>query len=170
MVEAMYGATKEADYCAEMEDNLTCALNAYLEKYKNSSQHFDMKKCMDMIGSLLSHLRDYARGDRKTTNAFFIEELVACGVARTIKELVDDEQFSAVKLEEIAKSIPKRLGKLLAEQGDTIHERLGCCVCANGIGRQQLIPACVVDIDVSPELQRLTEALKLGNLNKVFAE
>ncbi|MGN7678520.1 MAG: hypothetical protein ACTJLL_02040 [Anaplasma sp.] len=166
LVEAMYSAKREVGYHAEMEDNLMHALNAFLGKGENNGPYFDKKECTDMAGVLLHHLGEFARRDKKATNAVYIEELVACGIARTIQELANGKQVSAAQLWEIAESAPERLGKLLAEQGDMIHERLNYGVLCNDIGKQQLIPACVVDVDVSPKLQRLTEVLKFGDLGE----
>ncbi|MGN7678525.1 MAG: hypothetical protein ACTJLL_02065 [Anaplasma sp.] len=165
MAQAISAATEKVGSNATMEDHLLQTLDLHTKEHEIYNRYPSPDECVKRLNRLLGGLVDNAVRDRKRA-ATHVEELVACGVANTIKGLIKNKRCSATELGKVAELASERIGKLLAEKGDMMHEQLSDTVLCNDIHKRHFIPACVININTSPALKRFSKIFEFGDVKK----
>ncbi|MGN7661155.1 MAG: hypothetical protein ACTJLK_00820 [Anaplasma sp.] len=165
LAQAISLATEKVRSDTTMEDHLLQALDLHMEEHEIYGRYPSLDECVKRVNRLLGGLVDNAVRDQKRS-ATYVEELVACGVANTIGELTKNKICSAVWLGKVAELASERIGKLLAEKGDMMHERLNDIILCNNIHKRHFIPACVININTSPALKRFSKIFESGDVKK----
>ncbi|MGN7678526.1 MAG: hypothetical protein ACTJLL_02070, partial [Anaplasma sp.] len=125
--------------------------------------HLGLSECIQQVNEELLRSLEHQKPPLD------INALTMYSVINTIKELTHNEKCSVAALEGIAELTYEHVGELLVGQGDEIHKRLAGSLLCNDINEQRPISACVVDVDVSEELQHATEIFKLGGKDEIVA-
>ncbi|MGN7678519.1 MAG: hypothetical protein ACTJLL_02035 [Anaplasma sp.] len=167
MAEAILRARKVENAPAEKED---CLLDQMYQFLRENNNEHDMspslEECATRVRLQLDSMKMAALNDRQSSHIVYIQELVTCTIANTIRELLGNKKCSITGLKEIARSMPERMGSLLAKRGSKVHKLLNDTMLCNNTEVQYFIPACIMNIDVSPALQYLAGVLKLGDLKR----
>ncbi|MGN7678524.1 MAG: hypothetical protein ACTJLL_02060 [Anaplasma sp.] len=149
------------------EEQLLGQVDKVLQKREEDGCYPDFSECMATVNSMFNSTKPATEGDSPMHPNLSIARLIACDVIATIHKLIGNGRLSAAAVDSVCSVASMQLGKLLVEKGGEIHEQVSSMFYnSTSSGEAQFISACVVDIDISPELQHLSMVLKLGNCKK----